>query len=817
MPFNTALSGIRAASSDLKITGNNIANASTTGFKRSRAEFGDVYAISMLGSGSNAVGSGVRLQDVAQNFDQGSVAFTENELDLAVNGNGFFVVQQDGEQFYTRAGTFGLDKDGYIVNNVNGRLQGFPADGSGRISGLQDDVRVRTSNLAPRATTQVDMLLNLDASEPVLQSAGTRFSTEGNAVGVTQAGLSQDTVTRAQGAAFNFPVGNNFSATPMTFNVELSASSGNNGTVSVNLSTANGAPATITSFNDLRTLAGVINAQLSQPVPPQSQIDVLAEAVDLGGGNYRLDFIAAYSGEPSQIRVLGGSANTAQVGIPSAPGTSTSTPGIPAVDNGYPRQAIDITNGDGNTVTYTAERGASAAQTASELNALDGVTASANTTLTIPFSGFNNANGNMQVTVNGVAMSADNLTMLEQNITLLSASTLPGISAVVDETTGDLTISSSVGDDIRIAISSFDDGDSLEVVGNPNAPVAILEVDNNNALINPSALRADVNSVVVGGSIDIVLDEGFTASNAVPPSVGLFGPLTDQAFDGVILNEFNPLDQDTYNWETQLTIFDSLGNSHVLTQYYVRQDYDPADPSTSPNHWRMYVQIDGEDVGDPDTSLPPPQNTLPTSAGFDVYFNDDGSLNELNTEDILISNWIPKDIDGNPNGSMGPLNVLNGGSTLIPDPPVNSNFVIELTGTTQFSSEFSVNDVDQSGFTTGRLSGLNISDNGTIFARFTNGESQILGQVALANFANMEGLQPVGDTMWAENFNSGAPNIGAPLSGALGAIQSGALEESNVDLSEELVNLIIAQRNFQASAKTIETADSVTQTIINLR
>lgn len=817
MPFNTALSGIRAASSDLKVTGNNIANASTTGFKRSRAEFGDVYAISVLGSGSNAVGSGVRLQDVAQNFDQGSVAFTENELDLAVNGNGFFVVQQDGEQFYTRAGTFGLDKDGYIVNNVNGRLQGFPADGSGNISGLQDDVRVRTSNLAPRSTTQVDMLLNLDASQPVLQSTGTRFSTEGNAVGVTQAGLSQDTVTRVQGGSFNFPIANDFSSTPMSFDVELSASTGNNGTVSVNLTTAAGAPATVNSFNDLRTLAGVINAQLSQPVPPQSQIDVLAEAVDLGGGNYRLDFVAAYSGEASQVRVLNGSANSAQLGIASAPGISTSTPGVAAVDNGYPRQAIDVMDADGNTITYTAERGASAAKTASELNALNGVTASANTTLTIPFAGFNNANGNMQVTVNGVTMSADNLAELEQNINFLSASTLPGINAEVDVATGDLTISSSVGDDIRIAITSSDDGDSIEVIGNPNAPSAILEVDTNSALTNPSALSADVNSIVVGGSINLVLDEGFSATNAVPPSVGLFGPLTDQAFQEVVLNEFNPEDQDTYNWETQLTIFDSLGNSHVLTQYYVRQEYDPADPSTAPNHWQMFVRIDGEDVGDPDTSLPPPLNTRPTRAGFDVYFNDDGSLNQLVTDDILISNWTPKDVNGNPNGAMGPLNVLNGGSTLIPDPPVNSNFVIELIGTTQFSSEFSVNDVDQSGYTTGRLSGLNISDNGTIFARFTNGESQVLGQVALANFANMEGLQPVGDSMWAENYESGAPNIGAPQSGALGAIQSGALEESNVDLSEELVNLIIAQRNFQASAKTIETADTVTQTIINMR
>jgi flagellar hook protein FlgE len=817
MPFNTALSGIRAASSDLRVTGNNIANASTSGFKRSRAEFGDVYAISVLGSGSNAIGSGVRLQEVAQNFNQGSVAFTENELDLAVNGNGFFVVQQAGQQFYTRAGTFGLDKDGYIVNNSDARLQGFPADGAGNISGLQGDIQVRTSNLAPRATTQIDMLINLDASQPVLQSTGTSFATNGNAIGVTQAGLSQDTTTTVMGNTFTFPLTNDFSSTPVTFDVELSASSGNNGTVSVSLSSATGTPATITNFNELRTLAGVINAQLSQPLPPQSSVDVLAEAVDLGGGNYRLDFVAAQSGEASQVRVLNGSANSAQLGVASTPAISVSVAGIAAVDNGYPLQAIDITDPDGRTVTYTADRGATAAQTASELNALSGVSASASTTLTIPFSGFNNSNNNMQVTINGVTLGSDNLSILADNINLYSLSTLPGVSATVDDATGDLTISSSVGDNIQISIASVDDGDSIQIAGNPNAPSALLEVDTNNTLNNPVALTADLNSIVVGGSLNIVLDEGYTASNAVPPSVGLFGPLTSQAFTDVVLNEFDPSDQDTYNWETQLTIFDSLGNSHVITQYYVRQEYDISDPTTAANHWRMYVRIDGEDVGDPDTSLPPPENTVATRAGYDVYFNDDGSLNDLLTDDILISNWTPKDINGNPNGAMGPMNVLNGGSTLIPDPPVSSNFIVSFDGTTQFSSDFSVNDVDQSGYTTGRLSGLNIGDDGIIFARFTNGESQVLGQVALADFANMQGLQPVGDTMWAENFESGAPNIGAPQSGALGAIQSGALEESNVDLSEELVNLIIAQRNFQASAKTIETADAVTQTIINIR
>ncbi|MBS3805751.1 MAG: flagellar hook-basal body complex protein, partial [Oleiphilaceae bacterium] len=116
-----------------------------------------------------------------------------------------------------------------------------------------------------------------------------------------------------------------------------------------------------------------------------------------------------------------------------------------------------------------------------------------------------------------------------------------------------------------------------------------------------------------------------------------------------------------------------------------------------------------------------------------------------------------------------------------------------------------------------RLSGLDVSDTGVLFARYTNGQSTTLGQVALASFNNTDGLAPVGETSWVETFESGQAVVGKPDTGTLGSIKASSVEESNVDLSTELVNLIIAQRNFQANAKTIETSDSITQTIINLR
>lgn len=813
MPFDTALSGIRAASSELSITGNNIANASTTGFKSSRAEFGDVYATSVLGSGSNTIGSGVQVQAVTQRFTGGNIGFTENELDLAINGNGFFVVNREGETLFTRAGTFGLDNQGYIVNNSNARLQGYSADAQGNLNGIQGNIQLQTSNLAPRQTTTVESLLNLDSTEPVLQTVGNVFVTEGNAIGVARGGLQNATTTTLTSNQFNLPLGNNFVTTPMDFDLQLTgAASGNNGVVSISLDTAAGVPATISNFNDLRTLASIINSQIFSPNVPQTPIDVVANAVDLGGGAYRMEFSALQEGENSQISISNQTANVAQIGVNPSP---ASVAGIPAVSNGYPQQSIDIIDPDGGVVSYTSLAGATAAATAAELNSIQGVSATATTQLTL--TGYNNPASMMTLKINGLNLNSDSLVGLESEINSLTNSTLPGITAELDASGGALVISSAVGDDIEIAIASLNDGDSVTVQGDPDAPAQVLEADAASNGVAAGNYDAATNSIVVGGTLEIVLEDGYTIDNANPPSTGIFQPIGPTEFESIVINEFDPTDQSTYNAATPVTVYDSLGNSHTMTQFFVKQNYNPDDATTSPNHWMMYVQIDGQNVGDPNTTLPPPLNTEPTMAGFNIHFNEDGSLNSALSDEILISNWVPRDSTGRPNGALGPLNVLAGGTTAISEPPMSSNFVVDLTGTTQFGDDFSVNDIDQDGYATGRLSGLTIEDDGMIFARFTNGESQVLGQIVLADFANQEGLQPVGDTMWAENFQSGPPNIGAPGSASLGAIQAGALEESNVDLSEQLVNLIIAQRNFQASAKTIETADQVTQTIINLR
>jgi flagellar hook protein FlgE len=159
--------------------------------------------------------------------------------------------------------------------------------------------------------------------------------------------------------------------------------------------------------------------------------------------------------------------------------------------------------------------------------------------------------------------------------------------------------------------------------------------------------------------------------------------------------------------------------------------------------------------------------------------------------------------------SVGPLALTTGAANL--------SFTLGFSGTTQFGSAFSVNALDQDGYTSGRLSGFGIDDDGVIQGRYTNGQSAVLGQVVLANFANPNGLQPLGNNMWAETATSGNPLVGTPGSGSLGVLQSSAVEDSNVDLTAELVNMITAQRVYQANAQTIKTMDAAMQTLVNLR
>lgn len=246
---------------------------------------------------------------------------------------------------------------------------------------------------------------------------------------------------------------------------------------------------------------------------------------------------------------------------------------------------------------------------------------------------------------------------------------------------------------------------------------------------------------------------------------------------------FSPTDSDSYNSSTALTLYDSLGNSHIATTYFVK--------NATANTWDVHMTVD--DLGLDGTAATAANTLLGTSPT--LTFSSTGTLILPLTGDVTVPGGI----------------VYATGSTT--PQPLTFNFI----ASTQFGATFAVNQLAQNGFTSGQLSGFSTSADGTILGRYTNGQSKALGQILLANFANPQGLQPLGNNEWSSSAGSGPPLVGTPGSSSLGVLQSSAVEDSNVDLTAELVNLIVAQRVYQANAQTIKAQDSVLQTITNLR
>ncbi len=1206
MSFNIGLSGIRAASTDLEVTGNNVANASTTGFKESRAEFSDVYTNTLLGTGSKPVGSGVMVENVRQEFSQGNISGTENALDMAIDGNGFFVLEDRGTISYTRAGLFGLDKEGYVVANNGGRVQGFDANSDGVVSGVLGPLQIEVGNQAPALTSRVSAIFNLDAGENVLQTQGLELTSNGLAIGVADSGIIESTasylvaagqpttagspalldwtggntvaavgaggafgpadiqfdlgdgnglqtvsvtttgVLSEQGllaeiqtaidgvfgsqqltattsttgelviqrAGINGTNGTSFTTVDISFNAEfgphggvqagtagsplfvgsvpqsadfrsipgtstttrststpplnivvsdagaphqltadnvyanLDISNGGGNVLAFSIATEGGAtypinlseaawvgaaPANYASVS-IAEMVAEINAQITATsgggneetlafdnggriefqaqVPPaangdfvqiadnttssvtydlnnlgflssnrldagsepvqannefnlevtstsgngagpfqitipansyaslddiavavQQQIDVYigagglngkvtvaavggqlvftntntgagegisitptaaepqaasalgldslfavtgqdevdksnsfrlnltvpapdsdnrsgsvlisldeeyrsvqqlatsinrqlnsqngddyigirAQAVEISPSvvppQFTLELVAVEKGEASIISISDITASGPDVSaeelfaiLQSNPADgSLLTTGIEGVNNQYPEQQVTLVDPEGNETTVTIPEGTEANEIASIFNQQAGMTATANTEMTIPLSSYNNPGNTLNIVVNGQQIAATTLPEMADEINSFRSTTLPGFNARVNES-GDLVITNEIGRDVKLEIESPAATDSLVVMGAENTGPVVL-----------GGTATAATAAAVGGHITFTLNEGYTLQDPQPTISGLFGALTEDEFTAVTLNAFDPLDQNTYNHATSTTTYDSLGNAHVMTQYFVKEPVDPNRPNEQ-NIWAMYVMVDGQDVGDPDVALAFPENLAPTRARHELFFNQDGTLDLEATGDIYVTNWDPSDENGDSSGALNSQNVLEGGLPLT-TPASNSNFQIVLEGSTQFASSFSVNGVSQNGYTTGRLAGLEVDQEGVIFARYTNGQAQVLGQVALANFRNPEGLTPLGGTGWGESYESGVATVGSPRTGSFGQLRSSALEDSNVDISEELVGLIIAQRNFQASAKTIETTDQITQTILNL-
>jgi flagellar hook protein FlgE len=239
-------------------------------------------------------------------------------------------------------------------------------------------------------------------------------------------------------------------------------------------------------------------------------------------------------------------------------------------------------------------------------------------------------------------------------------------------------------------------------------------------------------------------------------------------------------DPTTYNNATSQTVFDAKGQDVALTYYFQKAGTDT---------WNVYVAANGVPLatagGNP---APSTTITFPTNGGAPTAPVGTVAMN------------IPAVTN-----AAGALTV-----------PI-TGIALDVSGATEYGSQFGVTDLAQDGYTAGQLIGVQIDSDGVVNARYSNGQTKPAGQLELATFRNPQGLQPIGGNGWVRSFASGDAIVGVPGSGNLGVLQAGALEESNVDLTAELVNMITAQRSYQANAQTIKTQDQILQTIVNLR
>jgi flagellar hook protein FlgE len=236
----------------------------------------------------------------------------------------------------------------------------------------------------------------------------------------------------------------------------------------------------------------------------------------------------------------------------------------------------------------------------------------------------------------------------------------------------------------------------------------------------------------------------------------------------------------TYNNATSLTVYDAKGQDVAMSFYFQKAAND---------QWNVFATSNGTTVGGT-PAAPAPITTITFQS------NGSGPI----TPNAPVSINVPASINA-VGAQTEPITGL----------------LLDLSGATQFGSSYGVTDLRQDGYTAGLLTTIAVEPNGVITARYSNGQSKPSGQIEIANFRNPQGLQPLGDNAWARTFSSGDPVIGVPGDGNLGVLQAGALEESNIDLTGELVSMITAQRIYQANAQTIKTQDQVLQTLVNLR
>jgi flagellar hook-basal body protein len=776
MSFYTSLTGLNSATAQLAVTSNNIANVGTSGFKRSRADFGDIFSTSPLQKSSSNIGQGVSLKQVSQEFSQGNISTSGNSLDLAITGDGFFPLKTpDGLQdIYTRNGSFTLNDQNNVVNSTGQRLMAASVDSSGKAD-LTDlnalTIPPKTSGEAVE-TTQIQLGLNLPADSAVITADFDRSN-------------------------------------PSTYNKSTALTvydSGGNGYLATvfYVKTQN---ATIESpFSKWQTFFFVGDTQVKPGL--QQVTDKTGTAL----------FVNKYGDvlPKNDPRVVPSSGTTEMYSLDKLNDVGQIRESSPATALGVKLQPPHFSNGNlvnpTGTLTFDIRVDGSA------------------TPRTISYS-LRSEDSSPSVLARNVEIAINNTMGFLQDTVgpPVIKNARFGITVDFDPVNAKFSIASgTTGDTSTIAISGANSvatnfmglsgADALLVV-NASQSVALRGKPS-----LPAILKGEATNILPTKSIDVtsINKDFFVTVNGIPGRIELTpGPYTISEFETALQDKINGangnpgiVDGNLRKVSGVTVKFDTNTKAFVFT--------------TSNTGNNASIQVTSKDFGLANTEM---QFGVTSEWKELDQFRENGALqfvkNGVQTEvaDGLSTNteWWPVYLD------RGELSFDLTGKPVSPltDMPFETAFLaggkgaltmsIDFTKSTQYSSAFAVLSQSQDGAPEGELMGLNINPDGLVNATYSNGSQVSLGKIVLANFSSPSGLRQVGDASYLASATSGVAKIGEAGSAGFGSVRAGATERANVDLTQELVDLITAQRNFQANAKAIETSSTMTSAIINIR
>jgi flagellar hook-basal body protein len=954
MSFYTALTGLNAATSQLGVTSNNIANVGTTGFKRSRADFGDIFATSPLQKASSVVGQGVALKSVTQEFSQGNIQFSASSLDIAITGDGFFPLKSaDGLQdIYTRNGTFVLDDSFAVVNSAGQALMAASVDSSGKadLENLRKLIIPRATTGDARETTAIELGLNLPADADVITASfDPKDPTTYNlttAVTVFDAGGNEYLATvyyvKTQRASPDDP--NNKWQTHVyigetKLDEYLIQASENEEKLYVNkygqVKAENQIPPQdiARGVTKLYTLDQLTNKEPSLPASLEGAAIDATTVQELKAGEFNVynavtDALGANSAQATKALfslVIDDSPNPIDVDLtdlvdPNADpmtGVELARELENRINKAYGDQryfdletlesssSAGVANlftlsVDGETLDIAVDT-AGSAYGATSINAVTvdqlvdmiqdevdeqlSLSAASASSITVEYDYalqtflFTPENADTTVTVKAFDTSSENeLFGLTSTAVNVDSETGQYGSKIVPngDTIRDFNTTYSKSDQrfgIRVAFDDTSrtfsilsgttgDASSVEVLYPyaTNSTTTRLTADTFNgdsgaakaaflgmqAIFNFEPKHVDIETiptrgvrsepaVVTGTPIGLNLDNKFTLTAdtstftvTVDNVTGLIElpvgqEFTKESFRDLLEQRINSLEDSRGRTVNGVTVeYLEEGTATVLKVTTGTEGNDSFLKVSGPTIWGLSDLPSGR--GFTQEWLVPPQ--AENSNGVPLYVDRDGNetteageFSEEETRELWSPIFLDKgELTFNTAGNLvSPVERIGFKPTTIGETGATLEFGIDYVGSTQYSSPFSVLTQNQNGRPEGDLIGLDIGDDGLVSANYSNGTQKNLAKVVLANFTAPTGLRQIGDASYYATSQSGAVTLGEAGTAGFGTVRAGARERANVDLTQELIELITSQRNFQANAKAIETNNTLTQAIINIR